>query len=191
MKQSNAMRIGLKILAAATVIIAPLSARAQQRAAYSQNAEVEQLHSTFLRMYNTQDFVKMEDLLDYFERVAGNSNSARTLYLLGSDLADAREWERALPILNRALALSPNNRNIINSIGNAYHYAGREDLAMAYYSRAKALGNTVAGGNVALLQQQKADADAAAAAANRRRPTVQQQHELNIHNCGNANHTFC
>ena len=191
MKHSKAMCIALQIIAAATATGAPLNVQAQQRIAYSQSAEVAQLHAAFLRMYNTQDFVKMEDLLDYFERVAGKSNNANTLYLLGSDLADAREWERALPILNRALALSPNNRDILNSIGNAYHYAGRQDLAMGYYGRARALGNTVAGGNVALLQQQQADADAAAAAARRRRPTVQQQQELNIHNCGNANHTFC
>jgi tetratricopeptide (TPR) repeat protein len=184
------MRIGLHVLAAATVIIAPFSVQAQQRVVYNQNAEVEQLHNTFLRMYKTQDFVKMMDLLDYFERIAGHSNNANTLYLLGSDLADAREWERALPILNRALALSPNNRNILNSIGNAYYYAGQNDMAMEYYGRAKALGNTVASGNVSLLQRQQAAA-AAAEAARRRRPTADEIQRGNLARCGDVRYHIC
>lgn len=67
---------------------------------------------------------------------AKTPNDAEAFVRLGNAAYDAEEWPRSIAAYERALAIRPNDPNVLTDLGVAYRNAGRHDEALRRFDAA-------------------------------------------------------
>ena len=100
------------------------------------NISLEQQRDQAFRLHQRGDWAAATD--GYRRLLASHPHDARTLYLLGSVLAQQGQWEQALGPLSEAAALEPTLAEAHNNRGIALKELGRTEEALLAYDDALA-----------------------------------------------------
>ena len=127
---------------------------------YAREAEMEAspgLYGIIGMLYLRQE--KYDRAIEYFEKALSMDSSfpeARTdamaaYHLWVSELIEAKQIDKAIPILSRALKLFPSSRELYYDMGTAYDTAGQYEKAIEHYKRALEMDSSfvAAKGNIA------------------------------------------
>lgn len=86
-------------------------------------------------------------------------NKARGFYQLGTNYAEAQDYQNALRALERAAVLTPNNSHILNNLGNCNFILQRPEQAELYWLKSLAhdANNAMAAYNLSMLARQQGE----------------------------------